>query len=96
MGYMKVISNPRFRAIYSSVLTTVFSVTVLCGFAMDSSVGLDLRDGQGKPRIVLPGQADERPTFKFLDANEKIVSQLIAYWHRTGPDQANREVESIH
>jgi thiosulfate reductase cytochrome b subunit len=31
---MKTLSSPRFLAIYSGVLTLVFAVTVLCGFAM--------------------------------------------------------------
>ncbi len=31
---MKTVSRPRFLAIYSGVLTVVFALTVLCGFAM--------------------------------------------------------------
>jgi hypothetical protein len=31
---MKALSGPRFLAIYSGVLTLVFAVTVLCGFAV--------------------------------------------------------------
>ena len=31
---MKAMSSPRFFAIYSGVLTLMFAVTVLCGFAI--------------------------------------------------------------
>ena len=31
---MKALSSSRFLAIYSGVLTLVFAVTILCGFAM--------------------------------------------------------------
>ena len=63
---MKVLSSPRFLAIYSGVLTLVFAVTVLCGFAAmrDPTFGIitarriNIVDPDGTVRLTISNRAD--------------------------------------
>ncbi len=63
---MKVLSSPRFLAIYSGVLTLVFAVTVLCGFAMmrDRTSGIitarriNIVEPDGTVRLTISNRAD--------------------------------------
>jgi hypothetical protein len=42
----------------------------------DGSVGLSLRDGSGKVRVLLEVQSDGRSVLQFLDDSGKVVSEL--------------------
>jgi hypothetical protein len=63
---MSVLSNPRFLAIYSGVLTLVFLVTVLCGFAMRRNPNLgivtarriNIVEPDGTVRLTISNRAD--------------------------------------
>ena len=63
---MKALSNPRFLAIYSGVLTLVFAVTVLCGFAAmrDPKFGIitarriNIVEPDGTVRLTISNRAD--------------------------------------
>src|SRR5437899_11067980 len=63
---MKALSNPRFLAIYSGVLTLVFAVTVLCGFAAmrDPNFGtitarrINIIEPDGTVRLTISNRAD--------------------------------------
>lgn len=63
---MKTLSNPRFLAIYSGVLTLVFAVTVLCGFAMMRNPNLgvitarriNIVEPDGTVRLTISNRAD--------------------------------------
>ncbi|HYM74663.1 MAG TPA: hypothetical protein VE377_01690 [Candidatus Dormibacteraeota bacterium] len=46
------------------------------GRAPDGSVGLSLRDGNGKVRIVLDVQSDGKGVLQFLDDRGKVVSEF--------------------
>ena len=49
---------------------------LLLGRARDGSVGLTLRDGEGRVRILINVQPDGKPVLRFLDENGETVSQL--------------------
>jgi hypothetical protein len=49
---------------------------LVVGRAPDGSVGLSLRDGNGKVRILLEVQADGKSVLQFLDDNGKVVSDF--------------------
>jgi hypothetical protein len=49
---------------------------LLLGRQEDRSVGLNLKDVEGRSRIVIKVAADGTPTLQFLDADGKVVSQL--------------------
>jgi len=49
---------------------------LILGRAPDGSVGLSLRDGSGKVRILLNVQSDGKPVLQFLDDSGKVVSEL--------------------
>jgi hypothetical protein len=51
---------------------------LVLGRAADGSVGLDLKDVNGKSRIVLTVQPDGKPLLKFLDANGKVTNKWTA------------------
>src|SRR6202161_930577 len=63
---MKALSSPRFLAIYSGVLTLMFSGTVLCGFAMmrNPQLGIitarriNLVEPDGTVRLTISNRAD--------------------------------------
>jgi hypothetical protein len=63
---MKALSNPRFLAIYSGVVTLVFAVTVLCGFAAmrDPKFGIitarriNIVEPDGTVRLTISNRAD--------------------------------------
>lgn len=63
---MKVLSSPRFLAFYSGVLTLVFAVTVLCGFAAirDPKFGvitarrINIVEPDGTVRLTISNRAD--------------------------------------
>ena len=63
---MKALSSPRFLAIYSGVLTLVFMVTVLCGFAAmrDPKFGIitarriNIVEPDGTVRLTISNRAD--------------------------------------
>ena len=63
---MKVLSSPRFLSIYSGVLTLVFAVTVLCGFAAmrDPKFGIitarriNIVEPDGTVRLTISNRAD--------------------------------------
>ena len=63
---MKALSSPRFLAIYSGVLTLVFAVTVLCGFAAmrDPKFGIitarriNIVEPDGTVRLTISNRAD--------------------------------------
>ena len=63
---MKILSSPRFLAIYSGVLTLVFVVTVLCGFAAmrDAKFGIitarriNIVEPDGTVRLTISNRAD--------------------------------------
>ena len=42
----------------------------------DGSVGLNLRDGNGKVRILLAVQADGKPVLQFLDEKGNVISEF--------------------
>jgi hypothetical protein len=46
------------------------------GRAADGSVGLSLRDGSGKVRILLSVQSDGKSVLQFLDESGKVVSEF--------------------
>lgn len=46
------------------------------GRSRDGSVGLDLRDQNGKVRIVLTVLENGQPVFQFLDQDGKVVRDL--------------------
>jgi len=46
------------------------------GRARDGSVGLTLRDGEGRVRILINVQPDGKPVLQFLDESGKTVSEL--------------------
>lgn len=47
------------------------------GRSPDGSVGLELRDGNGRIRLILSVQASGDPVLQFLDENGEVVRQLI-------------------
>ncbi len=47
---------------------------LILGRAPDGSVGLSLRDGSGKPRILLNVQSDGKAVLQFLDDNGNVAS----------------------
>ncbi len=49
---------------------------LLLGRARDGSVGLTLRDGEGRVRILINVQPDGKPVLRFLDENGETVGQL--------------------
>jgi hypothetical protein len=49
---------------------------LVVGRAPDGSVGLSLRDGSGKVRVVLEVQSDGKSVLQFLDDSGKVVSEL--------------------
>jgi hypothetical protein len=49
---------------------------LILGRAPDGSVGLSLRDGSGKTRILLNVQSDGKSVLQFLDENGKVVSEF--------------------
>ncbi len=49
---------------------------LVVGRAPDGSVGLSLRDGSGKVRLVLEVQSDGKSALQFLDDSGKVVSEL--------------------
>lgn len=51
---------------------------MVMGRSPDGSVGLELRDYNGKVRVVLAVQADGKPTFRFLDDAGKVVREFTA------------------
>lgn len=51
---------------------------LVLGRATDGSVGLDLKDANGKSRIVLMVQPDGKPQLKFLDAAGKVTNEWTA------------------
>ncbi len=63
---MKITSSPRFLTIYSGVLTVVFAVTVLCGFAMmrNPQFGIitarriNIVEPDGTVRLTISNRAD--------------------------------------
>ena len=63
---MRGLSNPRFLAIYSGVLTLVFALTVLCGFAMMRNPNLgvvtarriNIIEPDGTVRLTISNRAD--------------------------------------
>ncbi len=63
---MRLLSNQRFLAIYSGVLTIVFAVTVLCGFATLRSQSFDqitvhrinFVEPDGTPRLIISDRAE--------------------------------------
>lgn len=62
---MKILSHPRFLLIYSAVVTTVFAVTLLCGFAALRSQSFDVLtvhridfvEPDGTPRLIISNRA---------------------------------------
>jgi hypothetical protein len=63
---MKGLSSPRFLAIYSGVLTLIFAITVLCGFAMmrNPNLGIvaarriNIVEPDGTVRLTISNRAD--------------------------------------
>jgi len=49
---------------------------LVLGRAPDGSVGLSLRDGSGKARILLNVQSDGKSVLQFLDESGKVVSEF--------------------
>lgn len=49
---------------------------LVLGRARDGSVGLTLRDGEGRVRILINVQPDGKPVLRFLDENGETVSEL--------------------
>jgi hypothetical protein len=49
---------------------------LVLGRAPDGSVGLSLRDGNGKVRVVIDVQADGKAALQFLDESGKVVSEF--------------------
>lgn len=49
---------------------------LLLGRARDGSVGLTLRDAEGRVRILINVQPDGKPVLRFLDENGETVGQL--------------------
>src|SRR5271163_313370 len=68
---MRFFADQRFLAIYSGVLTIVFAVTVLCGFAALRSQSFDqltvhrinFVEPDGTPRVIISNRADFPGTF---------------------------------
>ena len=63
---MNILSNQRFLAIYSGLLTLIFAVTVLCGFSIvrNAQFGIitarriNIVEPDGTVRLTLSNQAD--------------------------------------
>jgi len=51
---------------------------MVMGRSPDGSVGLELRDYNGKVRVVLAVQANGQPIFRFLDDAGKVVREFTA------------------
>jgi hypothetical protein len=51
---------------------------MVMGRSPDGSVGLELRDYNGKVRVVLAVQANGQPVFRFLDDAGKVVREFTA------------------
>jgi hypothetical protein len=51
---------------------------MVMGRSPDGSVGLELRDYNGKVRVILAVKRDGKPTFQFLDDNGKVVKEFAA------------------
>ncbi len=51
---------------------------MVIGRSPDGSVGLELRDYNGKVRVVLAVQADGKPVFRFLDDAGRVVREFTA------------------
>src|SRR5260370_31923282 len=49
---------------------------LILGRAPDGSVGLSLRDGNGRVRILLDVQSDGKSVLQFLDEGGKVVSEF--------------------
>jgi hypothetical protein len=49
---------------------------LVLGRALDGSVGLSLRDGNGKVLVVLNVQSNGKAVLQFLDDSGKVVSEL--------------------
>ena len=72
---MKAMSSPRFFAIYSGVLTLMFAVTVLCGFAMmrNPNLGIitarriNIVEPDGTVRLTISNRCDHgRPSSRIF------------------------------
>ena len=48
------------------------------GRSPDGSVGLELRDQAGKPRMLLAVQPNGKPILQFLDDNGKVVREFAS------------------
>jgi hypothetical protein len=46
------------------------------GRSPDGSVGMELRDADGKPRILLSVRPNGEPALQFMDANGKVIREL--------------------
>lgn len=51
---------------------------LVLGRSPDGSVGLHLRDGAGRVRIVLAVQADGKPVLQFLNGEGKVIREFAA------------------
>ena len=51
---------------------------MVMGRSPDGSVGIELRDYNGKVRVILAVKRDGKPTFQFLDDNGKVVKEFAA------------------
>ncbi len=51
---------------------------MVMGRSPDGSVGLELRDYNGKVRVLLAVKPDGNPTFRFLDDKGKVVKEFAA------------------
>jgi hypothetical protein len=51
---------------------------MVMGRSPDGSVGLELRDYNGKVRVILAVKRDGKPTFQFLDDSGKVVKEFAA------------------
>jgi len=49
---------------------------LVLGRARDGSVGLSLRDGNGKVRILVEVQSDGKAALRFLDDSGRVLSEL--------------------
>jgi len=49
---------------------------LILGQARDGAVGLTLRDGSGKIRILLNVQTDGKPVLQLLDDSGNVVNEL--------------------
>lgn len=50
---------------------------LVLGREADGSVGLNLRDGNGKVRILLAVEPDGKPVLQFLDEKGKVINEFI-------------------